>query len=640
MSGIFGTVSRRSFEQAVDAEVLGMKVWNQPYGKKASDTIVADNYYLGCCLESINQRIKSSSPVIKKEGYYAVIDALIYNREELLADSMLTVDISDEELLIAYIEKNGLTSLKNINGDFAGAIYYYEKKELVLFRDHMGIRPLFYLCKDEEVAFSTDIRGILGILRKNVTVDEKWVYKTLSGYISTELEDTEYSDVFCVRPGSIITFSFSGEEIQITKSTYWELGKRKVKLSSDKEYQQKLRELITDSIKRRLDVVTGEVGAELSGGLDSGVISILINRLGRKCTYYSWSYSPNELPFAENDERLVIEDICKQENITCNYYEWIEGSEAIIENNIRDTRISVKEDETLMIRYAFPAYINTLKISETSMFMNKQGVRVIFTGHGGDEGVSHRANPYEMVIYREYLHYLRYVWSATHGSTHRVIGTIKKIRRNCKNSRAFLSTSYKEMGEGSCFLNKELKNKYKKYKASALYFAYDPKKYILGGGSRNRIDNVALQGAFCDVRYMIPYLDYRVINYAVSIPRYQFLRGRKNRYIFREAFKDIMPESHNRVTDKADNSVKSLKPDSNWYENFKSYKSKTISGFDKKNWSIMLDFSEIKVFENKGKPDEEEKERDYQILNKMSICLVAQKTLDKVRESSQKLSSL
>jgi len=265
---------------------------------------------------------------------------------------------------------------------------------------------------------------------------------------------------------------------------------------------------------------------------------------------------------------------------------------------------------------------------------------VIFTGHGGYEGVSHRANPYEMVINHEYLNYLRYVWSVTHGGSHRVISTIKKIRRNCKNSKAILKTPYIEVEEGSKFLNKELKNKYKNYKAPVLYFAYDPKKYILNGGSRNRLDNVALQGAFCDVRYMIPYLDYRVINYVSSIPRYQFLRGRRNRFIFREAFKDIMPKSLYRVTDKADNSVKNLKPDSDWYDNYKSYKDKTISGFDREKWCRMLDFSEIEFFENKGKPDEEEKGRDYQILNKMSECLVAQNALDKARESSQKLSSL
>ena len=66
-----------------------------------------------------------------------------------------------------------------------------------------------------------------------------------------------------------------------------------------------------------------------------------------------------------------------------------------------------------------------------------------------------------------------------------------------------------------------------------LSFSYDPVSYIHQGGSRNRLDNVALYGAYNGVRYLIPYLDYRVIDYAVSIPRYQYLRGRRNRFVFR-----------------------------------------------------------------------------------------------------------
>lgn len=79
----------------------------------------------------------------------------------------------------------------------------------------------------------------------------------------------------------------------------------------------RLRELITDSVKRRLDVFPDIIGAELSGGLDSGVIDILINRLGREAVYYSWSFSPQDLPDVPNDERQVIADICEQENIIC-----------------------------------------------------------------------------------------------------------------------------------------------------------------------------------------------------------------------------------------------------------------------------------------------------------------------------------
>ena len=69
-------------------------------------------------------------------------------------------------------------------------------------------------------------------------------------------------------------------------------------------------------MKVRANIIKGLVGAELSGGLDSGVIDVLLNRLDKKGIYYSWSVHPNELEYAEDDERLIIEEICKRENMT------------------------------------------------------------------------------------------------------------------------------------------------------------------------------------------------------------------------------------------------------------------------------------------------------------------------------------
>ena len=634
MSGIFGNINKYPYNTSINDEISGMRVWNQPYGKHASDICSSNDFYLGCCLDKINHSLRDSTPIIKRNGYYAVIDTLIYNRNELLTDLSLPHDISDEELLLYHIEKNGPDSLKTINGDFAGAIYYPEKKELLVFRDHMGIRTLFYLVRDDFIAFSTDIRGLTGILRANVKLDEVWIYKTLKGFISTESIETEYADLFCVEPGSYITFSFLEDQIRISKKNYWTPGQKKIKLSSDKEYQENLKELITDSIRSRLEVTHGEVGAELSGGLDSGVISILINRLGRKCTYYSWSYDPKILPYAEKDERLVIKDICDHEKINCNYHKYIEKSESIIEENIRNTGLPLDDGEVLSYKFADPAYINTKYLTDTSLFMHSSGINVVFTGHGGDEGVSHRANGYEMVIYHEYLHYLKFVWASTHGHPHRIYNTLKKIRRNVKNSRSFLKNTFYNGEDLSLFLNKELYLKYKDIKASACYFAYDPIKYILHGGSRNRLDNIALQGAYCGVRYLVPYLDYRVIDYAVSIPRYQYLRGRKNRYIFREAFKDIMPKSLYAVTEKADNSVKDLKPNPNWYEKYIKHKKDVVSRFAEEKWGNLLNFSELKNFLKKEKPDDNERARDYEVMFQLQDLFTAQNALDKSREAS------
>ena len=637
MSAIWGLINNSISEKITDSEIEGITAWNLAYGKDDTDSYRNNNFAIGCCLERLNRNIDANTGVINSTYGFAVIDAVLYNRDYLLQHCNAPTNISDEKLLYFYLESNKLDSLSNVNGDFTGAIYNTQKKELILFRDHMGVRPLFYYFNDSFIAFSTDLRGIIGILRANITLREDWIYKTLSGFSSDDIETTEYENVFCVKPGHYYTFSLNNSKIELSQKTYWIPGNKKIRYSNDKKYQARIKELITDSVKRRLDTVTGNIGAELSGGLDSGVIDILINRLGRKCVYFSWSFSPEKVPLVDKDERLIINDICSQEGIICNYPHAFPGIGSVIENNIKNVGLEINTDDSDIINFAFPAYINTTKICETSLFMNYSGIKAVFTGHGGDEGVSHRANPYEMMVFHEYYHYLRYIFSTTHGKPHRIINTIKKIKTNIKDSKSYLKTAFQRSTNANELIIDSFKAKYSKTKMSPLFFAYDPIKYIKQGGSRNRLDNVALQGAYCDVRYLVPYVDYRLIDFALSIPRYQYLRGYKNRFIFREAFKDIIPLSLYKVTIKEDVSSKSINPDPNWFEAFQKWKGDVISLLKKENWSQYIDFEKLEAFKNKGKPKDDEIYRDMMTLSALNICSMAQNALDKSREVSFKL---
>ncbi len=82
------------------------------------------------------------------------------------------------------------------------------------------------------------------------------------------MTSTEYKNSFCVKPGSSLTFTFADGTIKKQENVYWMVGQKKIRLASDEAYQKRLRELIEDAIKRRVDAVSGMVGAELSGGLD------------------------------------------------------------------------------------------------------------------------------------------------------------------------------------------------------------------------------------------------------------------------------------------------------------------------------------------------------------------------------------
>lgn len=629
MSAIFGYFTTEKTNSGIEK----MLPWNRPYGTAGEASFACDGAAMGCCVENLSDKHPQTVPVIIRGDCYAVIDAVIYNRADLTDKCEASIEISDAELLLEYILKFGLPALKDVNGDFCGAIYRSGNHRLCLFRDHMGIRPLFYYKDDDTVAFSTDLRGLCALPLVDTKIGEEWIYKTVSGYDTDTLLDTPYDGVECVPPASFMELSASDGTVRAVVTHYWRLRERKVLKHSDEEYIKGLRELITDAVQRRLDAVTGKAGAEMSGGLDSSVIDILINRAGRECVYYSWSKDPSEVPMVEKDERLIVEEICRQEGITCNYSHLNEDycrgmAESFLKAKLKDSGAGSGD-----FRFSFPANSNTYQIIYASQLVKSKGANVIFTGHGGDEGVSHRSNVYELYLNHEYYHYWRYMWSITRKGN-RVVNTLKKGFKNISESRKSLKETYTNWFESPELLNEEFAGRFKAGSGDSLQFEFDPISYIESGGSRNRLDNMALFGAYSGVRYLVPFLDYRVIDYAVSIPRYMYAYKGVKRYIYREAFKDIIPKSLYKLNNKEDMSLLSIPVKDNWREEYTARKLEILNSLDRKYWDKYLVFSKIDINLEAKEQTDEEHETEMRHLKVLLKCALAHNLLKKAKETT------
>lgn len=622
MSGIYGSwqPGQELINQKGDMDRLMQ--WNRAYGKTEGHYLEKDAG-MGCFVEKLSVDAVESSPVLHRNGIYAVIDAVIYNREELNITG--SEQLSDEELLLRYVQEQGMNALKNVNGDFAGALYDPVKQKMTLFRDHMGVRPLFYAADEHGVVFSTDMRGILAMDRVEAAVNDKWLWDRISGSASMDSVSTEFAHIHCVRPASFMEFSLKDERLQWEQAVYWKLGVRKIRYRSEQQYIDKMRELITDAVKRRLDVISGPIGAELSGGLDSGVISILINRLGREGIFFSWSASPEALPLAERDERLIIQDICAQEGIECNYGGLTikHHIDSVICKKLQEIGLQINMNENASRMYVLPPYINTLQIYEAARFIQEKGARVVFTGHGGDEGVSHRPNAYELFYHKEYLSYVRYMWEWTRDGKHRIYHTLRRCYKDLTQVRKQFTSSYEDVFAVKDILSAEITAKYQDAERPPLKFTYDPKAFINQGGSRNRLEVVALLGAYSGVRYMVPFVDYRVIDYAVSIPRHMYLKNRTRRYIYREAFKDILPESLYTLNCKEDNSWKNRERVEQREEDYIDKKKRMVAMLEREYWERYLNFDRLEEWA--ATPYSEENTiRDKGVGRAISNCVLLQ----------------
>lgn len=634
MSGICGIIQTTEKETIVTEDLYKIHRWNYPYGLTCSDVFIDKNISLGCCLEHITNAPTPTKSVLCHEKKFAVIDAVLYNRNEITSKCPNTNSLSDEELLLTYISSYGYNILNDVNGDFSGAIYDSEFHTITLFRDHMGIRPLFYYTDNEILAFSTDIRGLLSFQHINPVINEDWLYRTLSGHAIIGTENTEFANIFCVPPSGYITFSCNSQISLIEKQKYWTIGQKKIRYSTTDKYINQLRELISDSVNRRLNVFPGLVGAELSGGLDSGIIDILINRTGRDAIYHSWSVAPELLPYAEDDERLIIADICTQENITCHYsgFSLNFGINSNIAKNTSHIKDRPLDPENIYSEYALPPYINTISICPTAEYINSQGAHVVFTGHGGDEGVSHRSNPYELFFHHEYYHFLKQMYHQSYGKNLRLLRMLKYAYKTVFIIGKKLKEPFIMDHATPELFQISFRNKMEHLPIPIQPFAFNPKKYVLDGGSRKRLDIVALLGALGGARYIAPYLDYRVIDYALSIPRHLYLKENTNRYIFREAFKTIIPDSLYRLTIKSNNSLKNIKPKEDWFERFKRGKEHLYNSLDWNYWKKYLDYNKITDWFNRGEPEsEEEKAYDQNIMQNLNTCFIFQNLIVQVR---------
>ena len=209
-----------------------------------------------------------AQPLSNEDGtIHAVFNGLIFNYKELRNDLESRHDFktrTDTETIIHAYEEYGDTFPEKLNGMFAIAIW--DGGRLILTRDRIGEKPLYWYHKGERFLFASEIKSILTQIEAEPVFPES--YFSLESSVNDE---TLFKGVKSLEPGS--TLVFDGEKI--VKNRYWRLESEDPDTGKpDSYFVKRLRELIEDSVRLRMrsDV---EVGLFLSGGLDSSLIACL-----------------------------------------------------------------------------------------------------------------------------------------------------------------------------------------------------------------------------------------------------------------------------------------------------------------------------------------------------------------------------
>ena len=198
----------------------------------------------------------------------------IYNylelRQQLVQKGHQMNTFSDTEVLLNMYVEYGKDMLNHLNGMFAFVIYDKETKELLIARDHFGIKPLYYSHDNGDLVYASEIKSLLQYPKLKAEVNNDSIFDYLTFQLIPD-NNTLFEGIKKLEPASYIVFK-KGKIIE--QGTYWQPDYTIDESRSEEQFADELLILIENSlsIQTRSDV---PVGAYLSGGIDSSIVAIL-----------------------------------------------------------------------------------------------------------------------------------------------------------------------------------------------------------------------------------------------------------------------------------------------------------------------------------------------------------------------------
>lgn len=430
---------------------------------------------------------------------------------------------SDTEVLFEVLKryrgdlKQGLSLL---DGMFAFAFYDKEEKRLIVGRDRLGVKPLYYAEHSGMFFFGSEIKALrdgIGSLRPNHRV----VVNFLTDRTLDYNKETFFEGVFQVEPGALLVVEAGEKMYTPRQERYWnaaDLGKR-IQRSSEKEQIEEFRALFFDAVKIRLrsDV---PVAVLLSGGLDSSAITAVMASMDpkREVTAVSAVY-----PGSPFDERVYAEAVIQERK------------------NIKPLWVAIDESKF------FPAIERVVEHEETPLAdgsmvahfllmeeIHKRGIKVVLTGQGGDEILGGYIHTFLPAYDAEMLRHLRIDHFSKRAIFHALPATLKNVLRK------WIDTDAKGRFFKDDHVLKNVRRFYRHYPGRSILSSYliQSLRYWSLPGFLHYDDRNAM--AF-SIETRGPFLDYRLVEYMLSLPDKMKIRNRSGKWILKKALGDIIP---------------------------------------------------------------------------------------------------
>ena len=552
MCGICGIAIPRQLNRPVDEIALTrMRDVIAHRGPDDAGTYINGNIGLGHRRLSIVDVAGGHQPMTNEDGkIHIVFNGEIYNhvplRRALQAAGHHYANNSDTETIVHLYEERGPEAIQALSGMFAFAIWDEIRARLVMARDRLGIKPLYYYHADDgTLYFGSEIKAILA----SGTIVPRVNFAALPDYLANHAPSGEETLFRCIkRLPAGHTLIWENGKLQIRQ--YWDarfepgIGAQAV---SDQEYIEQWREKFRDAVRTHL-MADVPLGVFLSGGIDSSAIAAMMGQLVKgPFKTFSVAFSEreaNELEFARVVSRAYRTD----------HHEIIVSPEEYFASL---PRMIWQEDEPIAHVASIPLYFVSKLAAEY--------VKVVLTGEGSDELLAGYGK-YRTTVYNLALGGSYHRWT-TAGLRRLVRGSLslalpsrieKKLQRTFLWRDATIEQLYfdnfavfsQSMQER--LLTPQAKSRIGRLdpylKVHDLIHATDARTILnklLYADLKTYLHELLMKqdqmSMAASIESRVPFLDWGLVDFTTRLPERMKLRGWTTKYVLRRAMKDILP---------------------------------------------------------------------------------------------------
>lgn len=524
-------------------------------GPDSSGIYVKENLFLGHTRLSIQDLSENGNqPMYSEDKRYVIIfNGEIYNhleiRKELLDYREFRSSGDTETVLYAYIEY-GVSILEKLNGIFSFAIFDNETSELIIARDHFGVKPLYFYNKNDLFLFGSELKSFLPF-----KIDLSLCPEAVLNYISflwSPGEKTAFKNVKKLLPGTFLKFRIN-EPIYAKPEFFYKL--KYPKFRSKKSEEQLINELeiyLLKAVERQLlsDV---PVGFFLSGGLDSSLIVAMARKLYPKIEIKCFT-----IDVGDNNAAIegFIDDL---------YYAKKVASFLKVDLNIVSAEFDIVKMFDKMVWHldepqADAAPLNVLKIAELA---RKKDIKVLIGGTAGDDLFSGYRR-HQAIIIEKYLKILpHFIIRLVQNSVKFLPSTLPGVRRLKKLVHNLHETPIRRQLGYFSWLSESISKSLFSDELKVCLNSYDPFEYFykIADGlddDTNDLDRMLFwelntflvdhnlnytdkMGMAVGVEARVPFLDLDLVGFSQSIPASMKMKGKETKYILKKVAERYLP---------------------------------------------------------------------------------------------------